>query len=851
MRRSSLMIMALLASLLPGPLPANAVPVQSAEYLLSSLKIDGVSLPTIKGEAFDPYATVYVYNIPSADFESITVEWVKPAGSRVDVALQSGGALRAWNDRDQSVSLSEENFCVGVVQNNDCLDADRSPLNVIYITVTSEDGSNTITYQVKVVRPLMSDFWNYDFWPMQPMSGIDGGNAPELVTSKRGYIQVPDEGTMTKSGYVLQGWQDQDDPTKLYKPGEFIYIDRFITADPVWVLDLPDLSISVEGEEPVEVYANSALSHYVSFDVDNPNRINFSVTSDARFQVALYTYPPTELAPDGAILDAIDSATTARKFLNTDYSCEDVTDPDCPNLFRLEVIAHSPSGQQPPKTVNIYLLRRYSPGAEPSFRINWTEEESVDTPVSQGWVQLPRWAPDEFSPSPTHVVTSYTQTIGDVTSTYEPGDYVPVFTDQTFDAVFTELDITPSVNLFGQLLTFDWCTNPDLLDEFCLSFNGQVYEPENSVFYITVPLVDPLLEMADHRQRIEVTWSNGEDGEPFEGYSSLTSLDIRREYWPMYEAVPDVNNQFSDEELCPDGLCHEAWALQLENDEFDGYEFSYYVAFVLSDDPAAFYTVNFANDESVTPFQTVTSPRGWVTLPDLEQRSKSGHIATAWTSELSWGDLEMARYPILENDTIYPVWFPQFMVRFFDGETFLEERELIGVYELGELDVDPPISDYEFLGWSPTPVGTAVSPDFLIEEDTAFYAVWAKPAPRPRRPDPIAQPPIVVPDVPKPITKTSVQIERINGITKLATAVPAKYVNQPTQIEVRRVIAGKVRYYLIGKAWTHFEKTTQDRSQARMTFNFRLQLKPTDIFRVKVRNTVVIRSTGDGKPAWK
>lgn len=870
MRRSWILITALLFSLLPGSVPAVAVPL-SADYLLTSLEIDGTSLTTRQGGAFDSHATDYVYNISAVDFTSITLEWTSPVGANVDIELSSEGVIRFWNDRTQSsLEIEDQNFCTAFLVDGDCPAGSQAPLSEISITVTSQDGNNSIEYLIRVVRPLSSDVFNFSFWPRQPIPGLDesisGGLAPEVVNSRRGYVQVPGAGTLFKFDYSLKGWQDLNDPTKIYIPGEFILLDRDITARALWISDVPGLSISVEGEDAIDLDNSSESTLYTAFDLDNPTKINFAITSDSRFQVGLYTYPPTVGLPDGIRIDGVDSSTSARRFLSTNESCHDDSDPDCSNLFRLEVVAYSPSQQRPTKSVNIILLRRYAPSAQPSFRINWTEDESTDTPVSQGWQQLPLVAPDEFSPSPTHVLTGFTKTAGNVVTSFEPGEFVPILEDQAFEPVFTEVDITPSVNLFGRQLTFDWCTNPALALEFCLLFNAQTYEPQNSNFYITLPLLEPLLELADHRQNMEITWSNWPNGDPFITESNLSSVDFRREHWFMYEPDLNGNNQLVDDELCPDGHCHEAFVLELVNNDFDAVQFDYNVFFILDDNPAAQFTVNFANDATATYFSTVTQARSWIALPALNERSKPDHRATVWTSDKSWTDLEfLARYPILESDTVYPGWDELLQVRFLNGNDIIESDEFIGNKLLDEYDPDLPDSPDDFLGWALTPNGDVVEPDFLIEQDIDFYAQWdiqtpapSPPANNPPAPEPPAtpvtptpQPPVVAPETPKPATATSVLISLINGMTNVVATVPPKYVNKPARIEVRRVVGGKVRYYLIGRAWSHFNKETQDTTKAQMIFNFKLELKPGDIFRVKVSQVQVIRSTGDGKSAWK
>jgi hypothetical protein len=863
----------MLASVFPTGLPAVAS-APSPQYLLSALKIDGEPLMTMQGrvqsmsssDIIDPYAT-YVYNIASADSTSVTLEWEGPAGSTAEL-LVDNVFLLGQNALTSSVVIETSRFTAS---------------SQIRLTVTSENLANSISYVINVAKRVPSD--NYRFWPQNyhfviesgtfSPTVISGGQIPDPVDFNHLYWQVPGAGTMFKSGYAFKGWRDDDDPSKVYIPDEFILLDRNISATPVWILDEPGLAISVEGSAAIYIDNYSEATHYVAFDIDAPDKISFSINSDSRFQLALWSY--TASTASQVIYDAVDSDTSERRFLKT--NCNVDTDPGCPNLFRLEVIAHSPSGQQLPKTVNIMLLRRYAPNALPSFRFEWSDDASSDSPVLQGWYQLPSSAPDEHYPGPTHILVGFTQTVGGVTTSYSVSQYVPIFTDQTFKPVFAEVDISPTVNLFGYQLTFDWCQN--LVLEYCLSYRGQVYEPENNAFYITVPLSEPILDLDSSSQSFEVHWSTWpDDGEPLGGTSNLYSLDFRRPWWWAYndEVQPNSDNELSDEQLCPDGECHEAWGLELLNEELDGIVFYYDVRFILDDDPTEQFTVDIANDITSSAFASTTATKSWISLPTFSGHVKEDHEATEWTSEESWDNLEdftlsnsefqqnPIKYPILGNDVIFPNWQELIQVRFLNGNTELLVDEFTGYYELQAFEPELPDSPNEFLGWALTQSGVILAPDFVIDQDSDLYAIWAAPPPSQNQvqnntPTP-PQPP-VIPVLPPTIEdtttksepasvsfKTTVSLKRTNGVTQVIATVPKKYVNQPARIEIRRLIAGKVRYFTLSKGWTHFNSGASGTSNAHLVFKFKLALGSKDLLRVKVGNIQVIRMTGAGKPAW-
>lgn len=866
-------------ALLVVPIPvATMASTPSSEYLLSDLKVaetnpDGnvaaTTVTSIAGSAFESYETNYFYNISSFRFADLTISWNAPAGSAVSLKLQSGPYFRFPTAGANSVVLGKGLFCNGnQAGDGSCPSGSEAGFNVLSITVTSEDGNFDITYVINVVRPIAmdasnpeSDFFNHSVWSSQ-QAGQDAGLPQGTISTKRRYVEVPGVNTMTKWESVLQGWRNKA-TNETYALGEYIYVTTDIELEAIWVLDALTGFVEVEDSEVnIDRSLESGSSVYGVFSDNSPEHINLNVVG-GRTELALYSYP------DNSLLDSIDTSLTARDFfILTGSNCQSPSNAGCTNVFKISVTAYSPSGNES-TAIDSYFIRETSQ-ATFDFDLVWSNDLTETSQVSQGWFDLPSTTPDGFTDDPLTQLASFLGSPFGPEIEFQRGAKVPVLGPQSFSAVIVQLDIRPTVNLFGHDLVFSDCQN--LTGEYCLDFDGDTYEPnEDGSFFITVDIDADLTDPSDDTasQSFVVTWSNNIDGVPMSGSAQVMSEDFRwLDFLDNFADVEDLGGQMSDDFICPDGNCNEVWSLNLWNEEIEGAVFDYFVYFIINTDQETF-DISFAPEELAQPTQTLANePRGWIEFPPDNSYSKSDHRFFWWSStNTAQDDIEMAKYPILQDDTIYAMWRELYQLRFFNGNQLVTSTEIWYPWELRDLEIADPVGQSEFLGWALEPDGSILASTYSIAIDTDFYAVWeplppSEPVPVPVSPPVSYRPPAEPPKVTdssesssEPIllpieTKTQTNITVANGMTAVEAIVPAKYVNGPARIEIRRVINGKVRYYLLGRAWTHFDRKRNDFSKAAMTFMFPLELKPDDAIRVKVRGIQVIRAKGDGTPNW-
>lgn len=362
-----------------------------------------------------------------------------------------------------------------------------------------------------------------------------------------------------------------------------------------------------------------------------------------------------------------------------------------------------------------------------------------------------------------------------------------------------------------------------------------------------------------------------------------------------YFAVPD-NREFatfpmSDETICsPDEICKRVWDLNIAFTDSKNRAQSFHINLILFDasEPPPVFDFSWYPDHpsefSVedTPISAELDINGtndfvdlrnfWLYIPDatnfdffvpedvnLSYEPKPNHHFEGW-STLSNAASEVfpkPYFPLVQNEILYWVWEELYTVTFFDGNQAIDDTQTWGESTLEELAPDLPAGA---TGWGLSASSSALRGNYVIDEATNLYAIYpprnrgggggfVPPAPEPT---PVPTPePTTTPDAQLPATKTTVKITYENGVTTILATIPPGYVNRPTRVEKRLVIGGKVRYSVLGRAWTHFDKVTRDTSKATMTFKFRGKLKTTDRFRVVVKGITVIKAYGDGKPAWR
>jgi hypothetical protein len=669
-----------------------------------------------------------------------------------------------------------------------------------------------------------------------------------------------------------------------------------------------EFSMQIEGSDLVSASPGvQPLSNYLTFTSSSDTTINFTYTTNSSVIFTLYRYQ-TEDELDSVdslnLFDPINQNLPDEGFTSTaSFEIEECQeqDPRLCSLFRLEVQAFAPPPYQEDFEEYVFHLFRVTPGQEADLYID--DEVYPVGGEGQRWVQLP-----ELEELPTD---DQIRTLGFENSSgqevYSFGQYVPLFSDlDLYLLEDSEIQFRIFDNLFNLRLCSlnSWRFNPE--GKLCLVEVFDFYQPflrypANQSFYLsllsTCNYSDNLDSDIDPSCReIEIRWPQGSVNHS----AKLIHFDQRYETFTQFTSLDPVTVEDGDpprhettittSEACEDPLldCTRVWRLEASykasetqaprelNLNFviwEGIEYGtdQYGNPVIID--ATQKELRFFQDsesEEFTSFEYGTNyPNYWVSFEAFKSLTppKPGFKLVGWASDAygDRGEILDPFIPLVANNgvNIYPKWAPIYSVNFYNGSNLVREFRKWGELQFSDFQVALPSGATH---WATVPGGQAVASEDLVNQATNFYAVVptpnqnnfvqekepqgsTSPSPNPAPSSPQAPP--MEPTSATPKTKTGVKISFENGVTTVAASIPATYVNRGARIEQRVVVNGKVRYTTLGRAWTHFEKTTKDQSKAVMTFRFPKKLEATDRFRVVVRGVTVIKSFGDGKPAWK
>lgn len=673
--------------------------------------------------------------------------------------------------------------------------------------------------------------------------------------------------------------------------------------------DEASATLTIEDLPALTLNASSPTDHYLAFTNLDFQKISVTLESHQRVVLDL-TYADPSLSGSVATWEY---NLPWGPVLSQDLSlwCVDPgpvqrpeTDPTC-NLFELEVEL-TQGGALPPLIFNLHLLRRYAPDATPAIDIEWQPEDLGEFRQSftraQGWYRLPE------SPNPSFTQLRYWDSMiefEDFASynndpggqTFTLGEYFPVFTDATFYAVW-ENNGPPIIEIFDNVLAPFRCPAP-AEQELCLYMVFTAYQyPEAQVFSEAANTDEYFLSFWTHYdfedrtddedQQIKVSWPldstnrtvtlSHQDHRVVNDYG--TPLEFTDD--PNPETLDNTSRNLPDDWICDlEQPCKRVWDLDISFTDnqnraqtfnlnlivFDSslplplFDFDFY-----PDHPSEFDGADVPNNYEWDFEQRLTL---WVeapsTFPDPEIQPQDGvtltygakpnnHFAGWSTLSNQVGETFSKPYfPLVQNEVLYWVWKPIYNVTFYDGNEVVDQSETWGDRTISELAPELPAGAR---GWGLSTGGSVQSGDYQIDSEINLYAIYP-----PRNlgggggfVPPAAEPtpePSTTPDTQLPTTKTTVKITYENGVTTILATIPPGYVNRPTRVEKRLVVGGKLRYSVLSRAWTHYDKVTRDTSKATMTFKFRGRLKTTDRFRVVVKGITVIKAYGDGKPAWK
>ncbi len=667
----------------------------------------------------------------------------------------------------------------------------------------------------------------------------------------------------------------------------------------------PEFSLVLNDSTEFEVNENSEMRQYISFSKAHESKFDFTLTTSTSVYMSLYRIDSEE---EIATFDSLESGISPGQTITgtLDFpSCEFQSQEQC-NLFHLEVLLYATaSPDESEATAFSFFILEKTNNNEANASIEWEsgEELCAGSNLGQRWIQLPC---DQLEPPSIIGYESASRQ-----QHYLEGDWVPVFGDTVFYPVTDNL---PVFRFFDHELTLDICslTSPisRTQSRLCLEISAPylpspvVQDKGTQAFYARILSEcsfsleeddefsgDPDLPCS---QAVSVTYPEGAQDQ------SATLLKQDHRFVEQYQESVDLQTPFMlesnsdnagtyllDNEICqtpelnspPRDLCQRVWNLQASFVDQNEVSRSYSLNLIILDDiffdqgqpqvpplTSQLFTDTPSVELESFPFQLPDLPSAWVQLPEHEDwRSeffgpmKANHRLVGWNSSANLTSEYFLDfyYPFVQEETIYPIWKPIYNVNFINGNNS-QTQEAWGEQTL--VDVAPATPDGA-LGWGLSANGPVVSQNFTFDQQTDFYAVFPAPAinnPSPEpAPDASTTPSAPVNQTPSvlapqaPTTKTSVKISFENGATEITASIPAGYVNRNARIEQRVLVNGKVRYTTLARGWTHFDKTTKDQSKAVMSFKFQKKLESSDRFRVVVRGVTVIKSFGDGKPAWR
>jgi len=873
--------------------------------MLTSLTVNGASpIHRDNGGGFDPYFGNYVMNMtgPVADLQlawglddDAVITSLRVVNFRDSTGVVHSGSTYLTNVYDLAEEIPARDLCANPDADYVC--SDPTVLAAISIWVSS--GGESFFYNIYLAWPNnQNQFFSVNFYP-----GAMSGVAPEPISVLGPqFVRMPDAGGLylENSNRLAFAWQAADQSLSYFGGYKFIstsedlyafHLLSEVVAPSNFQLNIESMSVSTlrPGQDAfthLEINTYGYPATHFEFEAIVRNTVNtWYPPNFGHYRLELSSWP------DGEVLDVVDSRSTSRNIVSTGSDCASLQSSECTNAFKLkiEVVSANLSSSVEKE----YFLLRQTDFSDPQVSVVWAQNETEITQLDyQDWFALPEVDDpyvEAIAPAGT-VFAGFSFTQGGPIA-FKAGSFAPILSNTTFYPVWVSKTLPTSLEIFGHHFQLAPCA----LDatETCLILLNEgapAQEYESSLsdadgYFVTLDLSEEFLlndPTDDHLQDIVLAYPSGTSST-----ATLGSVDHRIDGYSEFAiSITGGSKAFEDSELCTNWGCHEALYVLLTS-ESAAQDWTGIVAFVLDFHPDQTYAVEYVDQDynSLTPQPvSVQQPlaRGWLDFAPEAEPNIAGYSFNGWsTFSSSTRYLRSLMFPVLQDETIFP-WL-RYDIRVWSEGNQIDTITTDTSMFPNQLTTPTSSTGDAFLGWALTDGGTPIAnPDtytitgpgpvdvFAVFQDPSEPTPPVNPTPPNNQPPvqgdsepfvaPVA-PPAASPPVNSPVeaeidlspisTKTMTIVSFENGITTVESVIPAKYVNRPAFIEIRRVINGKVRFYRIGKAWTHYDRKRNDFSKAAMTFRFPLELKPNDIIRVKVRGVQVARATGDGKPAWR
>lgn len=911
-----LLVLALVTSLLtlqPAQ-PGHATHTQP--YLINNLQVKDEFGQNASDSAlleifpeFHPNEFEYYMYIGNTDFNFIDFELELPSNVYLDQTLQVTCTRSGLNAPSSYPFPNPVDLRLSESMMVDSCGGSFTPAGAATVTFKLydlDDWQNLVpgltpdsTYTINIIRKLGNDVMNFDF-SIQDDNGAYSPNGPAIVSNRK-WHRFPSGDGYSKSGFIFDGWKDQD-TNQVYQPGNTFLMDRAFTVRVNWLEDVPDGTITIEGttfdvgDEPVS---------FIAVDGASEEFLSYSVNATGHYNVMMWTgydYISSGADPDSASAyfssqDVGLSGTPTELPYNLDCDTSGTGYFSC-NVLILAVEIFSPSGADSELKIFAIMVRTAGQSEYCATFYNSdspnNSEPIQNCSISQGWIQLAgyktEWDRDDIPPDRRFLEyfdwdaeQNFYMLDYQVSSSAAPlpiaTRYYPLFESEEFVGqwLLDEAPLPLSINLFGNVFTPELCDelNPPQgeppFQELCLvqTLDGDISSSHEIVhraaagnYYVALEFLptDPTFPNS-YSITADVTGATAArlTVEGFEAFTIATDEAYQDEL-TFGETGLEISAPGS--ENCLEGFCSSIYSVGLIVGSYtgDSYEEMNISVIRLQDNDTASHSISFdSNGGTGTPPAAISGTRGWVSPPSTSGLAKVGFLPVGWSVDPvgtnPWYSTN--KIPLVESRTLYALWLDSRQVNFYksasDSQPYLSLEQLLGWFE-GSVP-NPTSSGQVFVGWSVTSDGSELVDleQLFIVVNTNLYAVWSSSeavnANSNSGNQPVSTRPSTASNTPTdsvattPETKPkriSFAIQRVNGRTLLKATVPAKYSNQNATIEVKRWSRGKVRYFVIGKTRSVLEAT--DSVLAKLAFDFKLKLRPTDTFRIKVGPTQVIKA---------
>ena len=861
--------------------PVSGPVTFSPQFYFSDARIPSMTLSAPAGvnyeffPAFDPNVFEYYLNVNQYNFGPITLSFALPKNGGIAHIIEVPGGITGLVTPLTGGNQTES--YVITPQDMRTLSSPREDAQVAALKLRSKSEQqreeNSLQsyseYVIHLTRQASSPAIVGVYFDLGP--DATGTMNPIFTPGK--YLRLPTSSGIARAGFALDGWRDVETNWS-YEPGEVILLTDTMEFQAVWE-SLEPVAVTFAGyqQDP----SSGVRWRSLPLDNEDPAFIDYYLDMPYLYRISL-------LSPAGQVVsrfsnDPLLASQNLSASSNILGTC--ITQNECLSLFTIRLESWE-STISSGVSSSYHIMRPTQSGevclSVENMRTPNSGVEEFDCRSSPRWIRVPNESDYGVSAGEyavwqgqrsgdVRVVSGYRFDLTDLNShLYAFDERVPVFSDLTIQTVWAQDDnsLPSSIELFGQLYDFVDCMSLDDEPEEirCLA---NVESPSTLIYPKTG---EDQAKYYFAQEFTETWWSATLSANLFTEYefwvSGRNGQDLLEDSGDNLEEL-NIGMEYLDSDLCPVGNCGAIYNLYLTGEStfgFNDLEMSFHILRRPSSSAQIAYQFSMAGGTGLST-QSFVGQVGWVTPPDVDGVTKSGAVHRD-----DW--IISASHELLIYGSLVPIWFdgqvmslewlPAYEARFRDHLTggilsTVYIRQQLNTWSVQNIPTTSHPLGRPLLGWtsvSGSVIVTSFSPELLITSDVDFYPVWgAIPvAPVPSAPNgfqnnPVATTPSsssttspVATQSPTASSKsTAIAFSRVNGMTQVAFALPAKYEGGKAAFEVKRWINNRVRYFVISTAVV---RVPDGSGRAALNFNFKLQLKPSDFIRIKVGKVTVL-----------